>query len=118
MRRFKAPSVTNPPALVVVEWIDAQSDDEYEGSADEAGALILLPNAGYHVRNGRSPEGVPFVVLAREYSISTGVQTRGQVMVRGIISVPTGWIKKWSVAEHLTQIYPTPSGTGKEVSPQ
>lgn len=108
--RFVPPKITDPPALVEISWLDAQSELDYEGSAAKAGGLVLLPTSGYHVRNGNHPEHGKFIVIAREYFHDE----EGQVCVRDSTSIPQGWIKKWSRVTALTQIFPPVSEETKE----
>lgn len=104
--RFTPPLPTAPPSLVSIEWIDAQAEMDYDGLAEDAGGLVLLPTAGFHVRNGKSPEGILFVVIAREYSISAGKLYHGSTLARDIISIPAGWIRRWTVASSFEVLYP------------
>lgn len=101
-QRFRPPKVLDPPLLVEIEWIDAQSEIDYEGLASKSGGLVLLPSAGYHVRTGSHQEHGPFVVIAREWFRDE----EGKVYTRDTTTIPTGWIRKWSVANHKTQIWP------------
>ena len=101
--RFKAPKVSDPPTLVEIEWIDAQSEIDYEGPAKKSGGLALLPTAGYHVRNGRHAEHGPFVVIAREWFRS---EDTDEVYTRDTTTIPTGWIRKWSVVTGMRQTWP------------
>lgn len=86
---------------MLVEWLDAVADIDSDGPAEVAGGLMLLPSVGFHVRNGTDPSGTRFVVLAREYFEDEGV-----VRVRDTHTIPTGWIRKWSVTGKPTQIWP------------
>jgi len=64
-RRLKVPPVTSPPTLYEVWWRDANHDSEHDGpSAEFDGALVELPNAGYHVKTTRTT-----LVLAMEWSL-------------------------------------------------
>lgn len=102
--RFRPPVATDPPALVEIDWIDAQSEIDFEGPAKKAGGLVLLPTAGYHIRNGRHPDHGPFVVIAREWFRD---EDTGQVYTRDTTSIPTGWIRRWSIVVEKRQIWPT-----------
>lgn len=101
--KFRPPKVLDPPLLVEIEWIDAQSEIDYEGLAAKSGGLVLLPTAGYHVRTGTHPEHGPFIVIAREWFR----EEDGRVYTRDTTTIPTGWIRKWSVMNHKTQIWPS-----------
>jgi hypothetical protein len=111
---FKAPKVSNPPDLVVIEWIDAQSEHEHDGPSSEAGGLVRLPAVGYHVRTGRDENG-RFIVLAREFSVIEGV-----LHSRDHFSVWLDKIVSWKVAVSLeprwpvTQDSPTSTSSTKD----
>lgn len=100
-RKFQPPKVSDPPILVEVEWVDAVYEDAHDGPADKAGGLALLPSCGYHVRNGKGDHG-PFIVLAREWSHGDN----GGLNSRHHISIPTGWITRWTVVTGKRQVWP------------
>lgn len=100
--KFRPPKVTDPPTLVEILWVDAISEIDFEGPITKAGGLVLLPTAGYHVRSGSHAEHGPFIVLAREWFR----EEDGKVYTRDTTSIPTGWVKRWSVMNHRTQIWP------------
>ena len=102
-RKFHPPKVSDPPQLVEIEWIDAQSEIDYEGPAKKAGGLVLLPTAGYHVRNGKHEHHGRFVVVAREWFRE---EETGAVYTRDTTTIPTGWIRKWSVVAEKRQVWP------------
>lgn len=101
-KRFHPPKVTDPPKLVEIEWIDAQSEIEFEGPAKKSGGLILLPTAGYHVRTGRHPHHGSFVVIAREWFRD---EETNEVYSRDTTSIPTGWIRKWAEVGELRTVW-------------
>lgn len=103
LRRFQPPKISDPPILVEIEWIDAQSELEFEGPAKKAGGLALLPTAGYHVRNGKHPHHGSFVVIAREWFRD---EETNEVYTRDTTTIPTGWIRKWSVMTGKRQLWP------------
>ncbi len=105
-KKFQPPKPTDPPKLVEIEWIDAQSEIDFEGPAKKAGGLVLLPTAGYHIRNGKHAHHGPFVVIAREWFRD---EENGEVYTRDTTSIPTGWIRKWSLVTGLVEIWPTRS---------
>jgi hypothetical protein len=103
-KKFKPPKATDPPTLVEIDWIDAQSEIDFEGPGKKAGGLVLLPTAGYHIRNGRHPHHGPFVVIGREWFRD---EESNEVYTRDTTSIPTGWIRKWSVVRELVTVWPT-----------
>lgn len=111
--RFRPPKTTDPPTLVEIEWIDAQSEIDFEGPAKKSGGLVLLPTAGYHIRNGRHKEHGPFVVIAREWFRD---EENGEIYTRDTTSIPTGWIRRWSVITEMRQTWPVPQGSGSSTS--
>jgi len=102
-RKFHPPKVSDPPQLVEIEWIDAQSEIDYEGPAKKAGGLVLLPTAGYHVRNGKHEHHGRFVVVAREWFRE---EETGAVYTRDTTTIPTGWIRSWKKVTALEEIWP------------
>lgn len=112
-RKFKPPTVSDPPSLVEVEWVDAVYDTEHDGPASTAGGLALLPSCGYHVRTARSTHGT-FVVLSREWSRSTET---GELHSRHEITIRTDWIVRWSVVSQMDQIWPELPATSTSTSP-
>ena len=111
--KFRPPKASDPPTLVEIEWIDAQSEIDFEGPAKKAGGLVLLPTAGYHIRNGRHPQHGAFVVIAREWFRD---EENGEVYTRDTTSIPVGWIRRWSVVESLRQTWPVNQGSGTSTS--
>lgn len=104
--KLSPPAVTSPPSIVCIEWIDAQSDTDYDGPCSEAGELAYLPRTGYHVNTKKSSDHGPIVVIASEISL---VDTTWSC--RDIISIPTGWIRKWSTVHIDRAIYPPQKDT-------
>lgn len=98
--KFIPPPVSTSPQLVLIEWIDAVADED-DGPVDKAGALTQLPLLGYHVRTVKNSPHGPFVVIAAEVEESNGVWN-----CRSRHSIPTGWIKKWSLVRTVEQIFP------------
>lgn len=104
-KRFKPPKVTNPPTLVEVEWIDAQTDIMHDGPAAEAGGFFVSTRCGYYVRHSPKDENGPFVVLAMEHS--PGDEKDGGVNVRDIFTLPISWVRRWSEVASQKQVYPS-----------
>jgi len=104
-KRFKPPKVENPPCLVEIRWVDAQTDISGESEAEKAGGYFVSNRAGYYVRySPKDPDG-PFVVLAMEYSVDED----GKLIVRDHTTIPLDWIVGWAESRSpLVQVLPAP----------
>jgi hypothetical protein len=102
-RKFQPPKVSDPPRLVVVEWVDAVHSNG-ESSIGTIGGLKRLPCGGYHVRTAlKGPHG-PFVVIALEHDRDD----EGAPTARFHLSIPTAWIVSWTEVHETRQIWPEP----------
>ena len=65
-RTPKLPSVTSPPSMFLVRWVDAVHDNTHDGPTDDAGGIESVPCLGFHVRTARDKDHGRFMVMAMQ----------------------------------------------------
>lgn len=101
------PKPQSPPVPLQIQWTDAASDHNYEGSGTEAGYLVEMSQVGYHIRNGHDDRLGEYIVLVVDWCFQDG-----EIAFRDWTAVPAGWITK---IEHLIPTGATHASPPREV---